>query len=486
LQTVYRILLLTIIIIPIGALLLNIGWDFGEYSSFIFSQLTNTIFLVTLTTFFALTIGGISAWFTALYNYPLKKIIESLYILMMLYPSYVMAIMLSELSTSLMGFWGLVLTLTIVTIPYVFLILTMSLRSQSQQLVETALMFGKDKRWVKLKLLLPLLKPAIIIAAIFVISDTMSEFGATYFMGVDTFMTGIYELWLGLYEVEMGLQLSALIFITIAGGVWLSGVFGKKALPNPPKTQQIKPEKLNGWKAWTVTFLTSIPVVVGFVIPSLILIDWNISAWGNTDWLEVGWVAFQSFGVATIVAVATLLLATEFLYHFKKDQRKARLVYSIISSMYALPGIVVAVTMLWLVGFVDTQFLWFFYLYALIVKYIALSMDSVYAGLQKVDRQYYYSAKGLGKTSNWYKWWVQLPIAQKSYIVGGILVWIDVMRELVIGYIVRPQWIDLLSVKIFSFIDLELLYMAGPWILAMVVITLIPIWWVNRIVKMER
>lgn len=486
-RTLYRILLLSLFIIPIGVLLFNIGFDYGDYSGYVFSQLSNTINLVTLTSIFALGIGGVSAWFVALYEFPLKKLIETSYILMMLFPSYIMAIIYSEVSTDFFGFWGLVMVMTIATIPYVFLILTMSLRSQSQQLVESALMLGKNKKWVKIKLLLPLLKPAILIALVFVISDTMSEFGATYFYGVDTFMTGIYELWLGLNEVQIGLSLSALIFMVVSVGVWLSGIFGKhKNISNPTKTETIKPEPLFGWKAVIVTLITITPIIIGLIIPSLVLIDWNISAWGTTDLWAVGWTTLQSVVVSTLVAVITLLLATEFLYHFKKDHTQAKLVYSTISSMYAMPGIVVAVTMLFLAGWIDTQMLWIFYLYALIVKYIALSMDSVYAGLQKIDRNYYYSAKGFGKDSNWYKWWVQLPIAQKSYIVGGTMVWIDVMRELVIGYILRPQWLDLLSVKIFSFIDTEQLHLAGPWILAMVLITLIPIWWVNKLFKMEK
>ena len=463
-------------------LVIHAGWDFGEYSKYVFSQLSNTIYLVTLTSIFALIVGGVSAWFVALYNFPFKNLIETFYILMMLYPSYVMAIMLSELSTSFVGFGGLVLTMTIVTIPYVFLILTMSLRSQSQRLIQTALMFGKNKTWIKLKLLLPLLKPAIIISLIFVISDTMSEFGATYFMGVDTFMTGVYEIWLGLYEYEIGLKLSALIFIVVAFGVYFSGLFKKgKQLTNPIKTEPLKPETLKGFKAWLVTFITFVPVLIGFIIPSLVLLQWNIDAWGNTDWSEILIVSLQSIAVATFVSLLTLFFSTEVLYHFKKDQRKARIIYSTISSIYALPGIVVAVTMLYLVGILGFEWLAFFYFYGLVVKYIALSMDSIYTGLQKIDRNYYYSAKGLGKDSNWYKWWVQLPLAIKSYVVGGMLVWIDVMRELVIGYIVRPQWLDLLSVKIFSFVDLELLYMSGPWILAMVLITLIPIYLVNKI-----
>lgn len=484
-QTFYRLVLLSLFIIPIIILLYHAGWDFAPYTNYVFSQLTNTILLVTLTAFFTLIIGGISAWFVALYNFPFKRIIETSYILMMLFPSYVISMMMGDISSTLLGFWGLVLTMTLVTIPYVFLILTMSLRSQSQILVDTALMFGKNKNWIKLKLILPLLKPAIMIALIFVVSDTISEFGATHFMGVDTFMTGIYEIWLGLYEYDIGLKLSSLIFILIVVVVYSSNLFGKdKHLTNPTKSKTIEPIQLSGFKAWLVTFITVIPITIGFLIPLIMLVDWNISAWGQTDWLSVGWVSLQTIMVAGVVSITSLFLATEFLYYFKKDERKAKIIYSLISSMYAMPGIVVAVTMLWLVGFLDFQWLGFIYLYALIVKYIALSMDSVYTGLQKIDRVYYYSSKGFGKNSNWYKWYIQMPLAKKSYVVGGILVWIDVMRELVIGYALRPDWLDLLSVKIYSFIDVELMYLSGPWILMMVIITLIPIWWVNKIIKM--
>ena len=112
-----------------------------------------------------------------------------------------------------------------------------------------------------------------------------------------------------------------------------------------------------------------------------------------------------------------------------------------------------------------------------------MGTDSIGVGIQKVNRQYYYTTKTFGKDSVWYIWKIQIPMSMQSYLIAGILVWIDVIRELVIGLTLRPQWLDLLSVEIFRYMDMEQLSMSGPWILAMVIITIIPIYYIKIMLK---
>ena len=112
-----------------------------------------------------------------------------------------------------------------------------------------------------------------------------------------------------------------------------------------------------------------------------------------------------------------------------------------------------------------------------------MGVNSIGVGIQKINKQYYYTSKTLGKSSVWYVWKVQVPMSIQGYVVAGVLVWIDVIRELAISLTLRPRWLDLLSVEIFRCMDLEKLSLSGPWILSMVIITALPTYWIYWIVN---
>ena len=167
-----------------GVLVVHLGIIDGNYLSIISKQILNTIIIVTSVVVITTSLGVLTAWIFALYDFPLKRYLEIILILGMVFPSYVLALFYSE-AFKVWGELALIGTLSVSTLPYVFMIVTMSLRSQSQQLVDTALMLGKNNHWIKLKVIWPLLKPAIVLSSLLVLGDTFSEFGATYFYGVD-------------------------------------------------------------------------------------------------------------------------------------------------------------------------------------------------------------------------------------------------------------------------------------------------------------
>jgi len=485
LRSILRLSLLLCISILAIILVTHIGFDVRPYDTFVFSQIINTIIIIGFTTLFATVVGVSLAWLFGLYNFPLKRFFEILLILGMVFPSYVLAFFYTEIF-SMMNIVGLIVILTLSSIPYVFLIVTMSIRSQSQQLIESAMMLGKNDAWIKLRLILPLLKPAIILSSLLVVGDTLSEFGATYFFGVDTLMTGIYEVWFGIHETAIGLILSAWVFIFVLIIYYFINVMKKSKLGLQPTfannvgSEELKPQKLSRFSGWLTVFGTSLILSLTVFIPFSILTYWVYLAYDTADWFSVLMVTINSSILSTLVAILILIVATILLYLFKKQ---SRLILTLTNALYSTPGIVITITTMYLMNLIGVELITFFFIYALVIKYLALGVDTVGVGLQKINRQYYYSTKTLGKDSAWYINHIQIPIAYKSYIIAFILIWIDVIRELVIGLSLRPEWLNLVSIKIFSCMDLEILYMSGPWILGMVLITIIPIFVVNKLIK---
>jgi len=480
-KTLKVLLVFFLMFIP-TSLISHIGFIDKTYVSIIINQLLTTVEIVIPVILTTVAVGFSLSWIFALYEFPFKKILEKILILGMIFPSYVLAIFYSEM----FGFTGklaLIGTLVISSLPYVFMLTSIGFKSQSQQFVDAALMFGKNSRWIKMKVLLPLLTPSLILSSFIVFGDSFSEFGATYFFGVDTVMTGIYEIWFSLHESKQGIKFSAWIFLGIIVSYFfiswwkssvkkLNSVAGKNIEP-------LKTEKLekNGWLVSTVIFLIT---TITFFLPLSLLFEWLFVVYLKADWIRVLKVTFNSISLSTLIATIVLFISTLLLYLFKKY---SFILSTICNTLYSTPGVILAISMVYVSS---TKFLIpFVFLFVLTIKYIGIGVDGISLGLNKIPRQLYYDVKSFGKDSIWYIKNVQIPLSFKSYLMAGLLIWIDVMRELPIGLTSRPQWLDLVSIEIFRCMDLEMLSTSSPYILSMIVSTLIPIYFVNLVVKMK-
>lgn len=478
------ILLIFLLFVPL-VLIVHLGWIEYDYLKIIGNQAIGSIQVISGVVAITTFVGVSVSWLFALYEFPFKRSLEIILILGMVFPSYVLAFFYSD-TFSIHGYWALIFTLVISTLPYVFMITTMSLRSQSQQCIESALMLGKRNSWIKLKVIFPLMKPAIILSLLLVVGDTFSEFGATYFYGINTIMTGIYEIWFSLHEPIQGIRLASWTFVIILTLYYFINTWKHSLVDNQPNlsnsvsAQSIQPEKTGRMSGILITSFISILVIFTFFIPMGVLGIWVLDGYAATDWIRVLTVTFNSTVLATVIASFVLVIVTLLLYLFK---RSIPFILATSNSLYATPGIVLALAAIFVINQTSIELTGIFFISILILKYLAMGTDSITVGIQKINKQYYYSSKTLGKDSQWYILNIQIPLINPSYLIAGILVWIDVIRELVIGLTLRPQCLDLLSIEIFKYMDLEILYMSGPWILAMVLITIIPIYWINIIIR---
>jgi iron(III) transport system permease protein len=472
-----------LLLLPI-TLFSQIGFVDNIYQKIIVNQIVTTVVIITSVVISSVSIGTLLSWIFAMYNFPLKNILEKIVILGMVFPSYALAFFYSE-AFKIEGKMALIETLTISSIPYVFMMVTIALRSQSHQMIDTALMFGKNEHWIKLKIILPVLIPPVILSTLLVVGDTFSEFGATYFYGVNTVMTGIYEIWFGLHENIQGIRLTSWLFLSILTVYFFVNHWKTSLLSynnNAPKvTEYLKPESL-GYSKYFLTLSVLIYATFSFFVPMGVLTSWVFETYHLTDWLKVITVTFNSVLLATTIAFSIISISTMLLYLFKKNML---FLLTVCNSQYAVPGIVLSITAIYLIDIFDTKLLLVGFIFVLIMKYLALGVDGISISLRQIPRQYYYIAKSYGKNSMWYVKNIQIPLSKQCYVATFILIWIDVIRELVIGLTIRPQWLHLLSIEIFRFMDLEMLSMSGPWILSMVVVTIIPIFWLNSMIKLK-
>lgn len=138
-----------------------------------------------LTTGIALVIGGMAAYALTRYRFRGRHICEALFLSPLIIPTIVVAIALVILMNQVglvRNFWGLVIAHTIMTVPYTVRVLAASLAEISRDLEEAALVLGATPLRMLWRVLLPLLLPGIISAAVFSMIISFDEFTVTLFI----------------------------------------------------------------------------------------------------------------------------------------------------------------------------------------------------------------------------------------------------------------------------------------------------------------
>ena len=171
---------------------------------------------------------------------------------------------------------------------------------------------------------------------------------------------------------------------------------------------------------------------------------------------------------------------------------------------YAVPGAVVAVGILtplaWFDNAVDTWMRAQFgistglllsgtvvaLLFAYVVRFLAISFNSVESSLTKVTANMDRAARTLGRTPTSTLVRVHAPLMGGSLLTAGLLVFVDVMKELPATLVLRPFDFNTLAVRTYEFAsDERLAHVGGPG-LAIVAAGLAPLILLSRAIARSR
>jgi iron(III) transport system permease protein len=250
------------------------------------------------------------------------------------------------------------------------------------------------------------------------------------------------------------------------------------------------------WLAWGVC---ATPVLLGFVLPVAVLLH---LLWGEAQHSEFGvpwgrfaqwaWTSFKLAGLAALLAAA-LALVLAFALRLK-PRPGLRFAARVASLGYAVPGAVIAVGILLPAGWL--QSVWpgsgaaalvtgtvFGLMYAYLVRFSAVALQSVEAGYARIPHTLDESARMLG-TSRWKLLGaVHLPLLRRSALAAALLVFVDVMKELPATYVLRPFNSDTLAVVAYQLAKDERLGEAALPSLAIVLVGLLPVVLLSRAMR---
>lgn len=520
-----------IFLVFLSPLLVVLASLFGNYSDnwnhlltyVLSSYVFNSLFLIFGVSIIASILGVGSAWIVSNYNFLGKSFFEWALILPLAVPPYILAYTFTGLFDSygsannlvrelfslnsnyiffpnIRNIYGAIIVFSFTLYPYIYLATRMALINQSRSILEVGKTLGLNKLGIVFKLALPMIRPAIIAGLMLVIMETLSDFGAVEHFAIPTFTTGIFRTWYGLYDLQTAMQLSSLLLIFVTFFIFIERLSRKNIsyTSGSPIYGEIMKVKLKGYKNILAFLICLIPLLVGFVLPILELSNWAINYkldFFNEDFLKN---SANTIYLAVIAAIFCTFLTL--LMNFSIRVQKNNFLFFMSSSLtlgYAIPGLILAIGIMQIFNFLDNYFFSTLFNFVLtgsilglviayIIKAYALSNSVIEPAYLRVSPYMDDIAKTLNASNLKLLKNIHLPLLKTSFLTSIVLVISEVIKELPATLILRPFNFDTLAVSTYIYASEERMYEAAAPSIAIVLVGLIPIYFLSKTIRSSR
>jgi iron(III) transport system permease protein len=463
-------------------------------------------------------LGVGSAWLVTRHQFPGRAAFEWALVLPLAVPAYVMAYTYTDLlqyvgpvQTALReafgwrraDYWfpdvrttgGAVIMFSLVLYPYVYLMARTAFVERGGAMIEVARSLGLTPWQGFVRVSLPLARPAIAGGVALALMETLADFGTVSYFAVQTFTTGIYRAWFSLGDRAAAAQLALVLLGFVALVLLLERISrgGRRFADTSLQRGATARSRLTGARAALAVAACALPLAGGFGLPALLLLRMALTegdAQFGGKFLRLAGNSMLLAGLTALLAVALALL----IGYAARVHRGApmRWAHRVAGLGYALPGSVIAVGVLIPVTRLDHLLaeglraafgleLGLLFtgsiaalVYACLVRYLTAAMQAVDAGLAKITPSMDQAARSLGHTPAQTMWRVHLPLLRGSALTAGLLVFIDVMKELPATLVMRPFNFDTLATQAYTLAADERLAEASTAALAIVVVGLLP------------
>lgn len=246
----------------------------------------------------AALIGTACAWLVTHRRFPFHGLISVMLLAPMAIPAYVSAFALVDLfefagpvQTGLRGIFGwsspadywfpeirspgaAVLVLGLALYPYVYLFARDAFEDQGARAMDVARSLGQGPWGVFWRTSLPLARPAIVASTAIVMMEVLNDFGTMDYFAIQTLTTGIFTQWLEASDAGAAAQIASLLMVavlvlTVAERIGRNNSrFDAGARGHSP----VKPVQVTGAAGWALSFVTALPLLLGFVLPVIVLL----------------------------------------------------------------------------------------------------------------------------------------------------------------------------------------------------------------------
>lgn len=529
------VLIALILSIPILGIVLSLFQpDQGNWphlaSTVLPRYVTNSLILALSVGIGVCVLGVGTAWLVVMCQFPGRRWFEWMLILPLAMPAYVVAYaytdvlqssgpvqsMIRDLTGLRFGeYWfpeirsmgGAISVFVFVLYPYVYLLARAAFLEQSVATLEAARVLGKSPWGAFRSVAIPLARPAIVVGITLALMETLADFGTVFHFGVQTFTTGIYRTWASMGDRVAAAQLSSILLVFVAVLLTLERASRRRAqyFESRNRYSSLTAFDLSGTKRWGAFAFCFVPLLAGFIAPAVMLgyMHWS----DGHDFTQPRYLlmirnSVSLAGLAAIIAVAVSL----YLAFVARTERSgvARTINKLAAMGYAIPGTMIAVGILYPVAYVDgviNQVADALFgqtvglvltgsiaalILAYLVRFMAVSLNTVSASLGKVTPNMEAAARTLGKGRFDTVRQVHAPLISGGLLTAGLIVFVDVMKELPATLIMRPFNFDTLAIQAYNLASDERLTQAATPSLMIVAVGLLPLFLLSRQIMRSR
>jgi iron(III) transport system permease protein len=462
------------------------------WQTYLLELVWNTLALIVGVGLGVLLLGTGLAWLVTMHRFPGRALFEWLLVLPMAMPAYVIGFVFLAIFDftgpvqtwwramfgpkvwfpDIASFGGVVLVMTLVLYPYVYLLARNAFLEQSAATLETAQVLGTSTIGIFWKVMLPLARPSIAAGVALALMETLADFGTVALYGYSTFTVAIYRVWFGLFNRDAATELASLLLFFTFGLLLLERLLRGRArfYQTAGSVRPVTPQRLSGWRAWGATSLCTCVSGVAFFLPVGQLLRWTVMTIGESQY-DTRYSTFLANTLLLAAATAIIAVAAALVLAYGLRLSRSRpmtLVARLASMGYALPGSVIAVGVLIPLAFLDHTLDGVLrrlfgvssgllltgsmagLVLAYLVRFLAISSQTVEAGLVKITPGMDMAARSLGLAAGGVLRRIHVPLLRSSLACAAMLVFVDVMKEMPATLLLRPFGYDTLAVRIWQ------------------------------------
>ena len=481
----------------------------------------NTVALMAGVGLLSLLFGLTAAWLVTRYEFFGSGLLDWTLLLPATVPAYIIAYTYTDLLeyagpvqvalrdvfgwTSARDYWfpeirslgGAILVMGSVLYPYVYLMARTAFRLTPASYYEVALLHDRS---IAFSVGIPLARPAIIAGLALVLMEVVSDFGTVEYFAVETLTLGIFNVWLGMNNLTAAAQIAGVAFVFILGLLYIEQrARGQQRFFDPGRPREgLRPVRLSGAKAALCAAVCLVPLTVGFVVPVGVLLWFVAAGLSSTDYGALVTAAANSLAVSFAAAAIVMGVALVTVLVVSYKRHPALGVLTAISAMgYAFPGTVLAIGVVVFAGALDSgveavvegAFGGAFgglliggvalLVAGYVVRFQAIGYGATLAGVKRLSPNIMNASFVLGRGFSRSLVTLAPPLLRKSILAGGLLVFVDVMKELPMTLLLRPFDFETLATYVYQFATDELLEHSALAALAIVACGLGPVIWMN-------
>jgi iron(III) transport system permease protein len=193
----------------------------------------NTLALLAGVGLGTFVLGTALGWLVTSYEFPGRRVFEWALVLPLALPAYVIGFAvlglldyagpLQSALRSYLGpgavlpnpraYWGVVLVMTLVFYPYVYLLARTAFREQGAATLETARVLGRSRWQAFRQVSLPMARPSLVAGTSLAMMEALADFGTVATFGYRTLTEAIYRVWYGMFDRIAATQLASLLLL---------------------------------------------------------------------------------------------------------------------------------------------------------------------------------------------------------------------------------------------------------------------------------